>query len=265
MIEIDCEPWRRAPAALPEGHSLFAIGDIHGHDIHLLALQDFLRQRILDACDPERTRVVWLGDYIDRGPASRAVLDLVAEGLNIPGLTEIRLKGNHEAFLIELLEDTDPSERLVMSWRLNGGMHTIESLLPEHRWRGPRDLAQALRRALGAARISFLDDLELRHRFGPYCCVHAGLNPSRDLEHQTAEDLLWIREPFLNPGIWTFDLVAIHGHTPQRPGVYGHRIAVDSGIYMSGQLTAVEIAGADLRFITASSPDARFFDWGYLD
>ncbi len=269
MIDIYCENWQPAPGYLNEGEVLFAIGDVHGHADHLRALQDFICERIRQEYRKEKVSVVWLGDYIDRGPLPREALDLARSGLasddeTFKDVRQIRLKGNHEKFLLDFIDQDAPDERDLLLWRMNGGGSTISALLPGMEWRNPKALAQALRRSLGAGRLDFLNGLQLTYRAGSYICVHAGLNPARDLEHQAEEDLLWIREPFLNPTLWTFDLQVVHGHTPQIPSAHAHRIGVDSGVYMSGQLTAVELRGREMRFITGQSPIAKSFDWDYF-
>ena len=269
IIDIDCENWQPAPGYLSEDEVLFAIGDVHGHAEHLDALQHFISERIRHRYSKEKVSIVWLGDYVDRGPLPREALDLARSGLNLDDRTSERvrqvcLKGNHEKFLLDFVNQEEPEERDLLLWRINGGGSTISALLPGVEWRNPKALAQALRRSLGSERLDFLNSLDLTYRKGSYLCVHAGLNPGRDLEHQAEEDLLWIREPFLNPKLWTFDLQVIHGHTPQRPSAQPHRIGIDSGVYITGQLTAVEIRGDKMRFIAARSPMAESFDWDYF-
>ena len=264
MIEIHSEAWREAPGRLDPGHVLFAIGDTHGHAEHLSSLQSFIAERIRQTYSNERVTMVWLGDFIDRGPAPRETIDLARFGLGLEGVREVRLKGNHEQFLLDIVNAPNPESRDLLLWSMNGGRDTIEALVGHAEFRDLRDLAKALRKALGNERLNFLSELALSHRAGTYLCVHAGLNPARDLEHQREEDLLWIREPFLSPKFWNFGLYVIHGHSPQMPNVYGHRIAVDSGVYFSGCLTAVELRERELRFIMAIDDRYPDFDWGYV-
>jgi serine/threonine protein phosphatase 1 len=263
-IEIQTSPWHEAPAALTGGKVLFAIGDVHGHDGHLRALHDFIRARIEQAYDPKDVCVVWLGDYVDRGPRPRECLDLVREGLAVAGVREVALKGNHEQFLLEVVDDPSPKESRILVWEMNGGGQTIAGLLPERNWRSPKGLSQGLRRSLGNDRLNFLHHLALTHRVGPYLCAHAGINPDRGLDDQRVEDLLWIREPFLHPLSWTSDVVVIHGHTPQAPAAHRHRIGIDSGVFFTGRLTAVELQADRMRFIGAENEAAKFFDWSFI-
>jgi len=263
-IQTQTEPWCEAPAELAGREVLFAIGDVHGHAGHLIALHDFIRARIERAYDPKDVTVVWMGDYVDRGPQPRECLDLVRDGLGIAGVREVALKGNHEQFLLDIVDNPDPKDSKILVWEMNGGSHTIAGLLPERRWKNPKALSQGLRRSLGTDRLDFLHGLALMHRVGPYLCAHAGVNPERDLGEQRDEDLLWIREPFLHPPRWLFDVVVVHGHTPQAPAVYRHRVAIDSGVFFTGRLTAVEIQGKRLRFIGAENEAAKHFDWSFI-
>ena len=266
MIDIEIGDWEPLPKALRPGQAVFAIGDVHGHAAQLKALQDHIRARICESYTPEKVTVVWLGDYIDRGPAPLEVLDLVRRGLWLKGLCEVRLRGNHEQFLIDFLDAPLGSEGLLRSWLMNGGWDTISAMSPGVGPDKPLVLAVALREALGAQRLAFLRHLALLHREGDYVFAHAGINPQYGLEAQVPEDLIWIRDSFLNAKTWPHDVVVVHGHTPERPCVMAHRIGIDSGVFFTGQLTALELAGEGLRFITASGPGAqgldkaRFFD-----
>ena len=257
MIDVEPGLWQPLPKALRPGQVIFAIGDVHGHAEQLRVLHDYIRQRICRYYDAENVTVVWLGDYIDRGPEPLGVLDLVRDGLWLKGLKEVRLCGNHEQFLLDFLEAPAESENLLRSWLVNGGWDTIKGLLPGGRPERPLALAVALREALGAQRLAFLRRLELLHRDGSYLFVHAGINPKRDLDAQLREDLIWIREPFLSAHNWPHDVVVVHGHTPERPCVKAHRVGIDSGVFVTGQLTALELAEQGLRFITAAAPGSE--------
>ena len=158
-IEVQTCPWQVAPALLGSGGALFAIGDVHGYADHLKALQDFIARRIRDSYDPSEVTVVWLGDYVDRGPKPRETLDLVRHGLGIEGVREIALRGNHESFLLDMIDDPDPDKETLDLWRLNGGSDTISALLPKCRESCVRRLGQALRESLGGARLDFLHRL----------------------------------------------------------------------------------------------------------
>lgn len=261
MISVASADWQSAPRTLSPGRVLFAIGDSHGHARQLAALHDFIRQRIERQHAGKEVSLVWLGDYIDRGPEPGAVLRLVREGLGLRGVEEVALKGNHEQFLIDVLESDSPDPEKVMLWKWNGGGQTIAGLLGRDEPSDTAMLAKALRRALGETALAQLRDLAMTHRVGDYLCVHAGVHPSRSLAAQTPKDLLWIREPFLSPPHWIHDFVVIHGHTPEQPKVLPHRIGIDSGVFKSGRLTAVEIEGETLRLITAYEESQSTDPW----
>jgi serine/threonine protein phosphatase 1 len=193
--------------------------------------------------------VIWLGDYVDRGWQPLETIDLVTAGLGQPGVEEIRLIGNHEVYLIEAATGEDLSLPRLLNWWRFGGEETLKTLVPDARIEEPVELAAALQEALGSERLAFLQGLALQHRIGDYVFVHAGLNPERPLDDQREEDLLWIREPFLSGRDWPHPVTVVHGHTPEGPTALAHRIGVDSGVFMSGSLSAVELRGDRLRFL----------------
>jgi diadenosine tetraphosphatase ApaH/serine/threonine PP2A family protein phosphatase len=162
---------------------------------------------------------------------------------------EIRLTGNHEVYLVEAATGRELGLARLLQWWQYGGAETLKTLAPHARIEQPEELAAALRDSLGAERLAFLQNLSLQHRIGDYVFVHAGLNPDRPLGGQRQEDLLWIREPFLSGRDWPHPVTVVHGHTPDRPTALSHRIGIDSGVFASGSLTAVELQGGRLRFI----------------
>lgn len=257
MIDIVTADWQPLPKALGDRQAVFAIGDVHGYAAHLEALHDFIRQRILNCYDPDQVTLLWLGDYIDRGPMPLEAMDLVRQGLRLGGLREVPLCGNHEQFMLDFLDAPSESDALLASWLVNGGWDTVKAILPGLRPERPEPLAKALWAAVGAQRLEFLRSLPAQHREGGFVFAHAGINPARALDDQQRDDLLWIRTPFLSPKRWPHDVVVVHGHTPERPRVLKHRISIDSGVFYSKQLTALELSDAGLRFITAASPDSR--------
>jgi len=249
-IAVETTPWQAAPRPLPADRRVFAIGDVHAHADHLRKLHE----RICAIIDVERAAgqvsVVWLGDYIDRGWQPLETLDLVAAGLGRPGVEEIRLRGNHETYLIEAATGENLGLARLLQWWRFGGEETLKTLAPNAHIDQPAELAAALCDSLGAERLAFLQGLALRHRIGDYIFVHAGINPDRPLEAQDEQDLLWIREPFLSGQDWPHSVTVVHGHTPEGPTALDHRIGVDSGVFDSGSLSAVELRGDQLRFIS---------------
>ena len=240
-------PPRPAPPAIPDGLRVYAVGDIHGENRLLERLLEVIRA---DAADhpPEATIVVFLGDYIDRGPDSRAVLDILT-GNPLPGCRVHYLAGNHEAALVDFLGGHAGG----MDWLAFGGMETVASygLSP------PRTPTQALLARLRAelpdrmpsAHLAFLHGLDHSCIIGDYGFVHAGIRPGLAFADQSPVDLLRIREPFLSDPR-PHDHVIVHGHTitgtpEQRP----NRIGIDTGAYATGVLTALRLAGTEQGFL----------------
>ncbi len=242
-------------ATVPPGTRVYAVGDCHGC---LDALRG-LRAAIVadsagaDAGGPRARRrvVVYLGDYVDRGPDSRAVLDLLI-GEPLAGFETIHLLGNHEAFMRGFLDGED----VASAWLRNGGVETLSSYgLDVAALNGPWPggdrpaLRDALTAAMPEAHRVFLDGLVLSHTEGDYYFAHAGIRPGVPLEHQGENELLWIREPFLSS---TADhgKVVVHGHSVARkPEVRPNRIGIDTGACFGGKLTALVLEGDRHRFI----------------
>jgi serine/threonine protein phosphatase 1 len=192
---------------------------------------------------------VTLGDYIDRGPNSRGVLDRLLAN-PFPG-DYVALKGNHEALLENFLVDPTVGAHW---WRL-GGLKTIhsfgvrtESLLGRRSFRKVRDQLQV---ALSNEHTKFLASLKMSFTSGRYFMCHAGVRPGISLESQTEEDLLWIRDEFLDSKM-DFGRIVVHGHTPvEEPEVLPNRINIDTCAFASGRLTCVVLEDDRHRFITA--------------
>jgi serine/threonine protein phosphatase 1 len=240
-----------AQRAIPAGQRLYAIGDIHGR---MDLLQSLLERIHADhAARPpadDGAVLVFMGDYVDRGPRSRDVVGLLAQGDHRPFTTRF-LKGNHEAALLRFLErpETGPS------WTAYGGAETLFSygVAPPptpssaKAWEAA---SEKLRAALPPAHLAFLQGLELAFSYGGYAFVHAGFRPGRDLGEQAEADMLSIREPFLSAGD-VFGYTVVHGHTPvNEPQTPPGRIAVDTGAYVTGRLSAVRLEGEDVSFLT---------------
>lgn len=235
------------PASMPPDTRVYAIGDVHGR----ADLLDVLHDRIVrDAYNaPEARRVVvYLGDYIDRGPDSAGVIDLLLDA-PLPEFEHVFLMGNHEEFLLHFLDDPAIGE----AWILNGGDATLSSYGVAPAEGGiAADLADAcdqLREKMPKAHLDFLRDLGVSHREGDYFFVHAGIRPGVPLARQSEEDLLWIREPFLEAADER-EFVVVHGHTPvTNAEVHDNRIAVDTGAVWSDRLTAVVLHEDEQSFL----------------
>ena len=239
-------------ATVPRGELVYAIGDIHGRSDLLAELLSQIEQDAAASGATTKT-LVFLGDYVDRGPDSRGVIDLLATGLP-SGFKAHFLKGNHEEFLLDFL--ADPSS--LDGWLRNGGEETLRSYSVdvdglEARRAPPLAWQAALLDVLPKAHWRFLESLELKRVIGDYVFVHAGLRPGVPLEDQKPDDLLWIRQLFLDCQE-PFEKVVVHGHTPDRaPVVRSNRIGIDTGAVFSGCLTALRLENETRAFLSTGS------------
>lgn len=225
---------------------LYAIGDVHGR---LDLLERVIRAVDRDVVEHGGTALtVTLGDYIDRGPQSREVIErLAANPFPTP---YVALKGNHEALLEAFLADPAVGSQ----WRRLGGLETIASFgVPVQRLmvgRNYGDAAVRLHDALTPQHRDFLASLKTSVIAGRYFMCHAGVRPGVPLERQSEDDLLWIRGEFLNSTA-DFGKIVVHGHTPvAEPEVLPNRINIDTGAYMTGRLTCVVLERDRHRFLT---------------
>lgn len=231
-----------APAALPPGRRVYAIGDIHGCLAQLVTLHNMI-DADLAARPVAAPLLVHIGDYVDRGPDTACVLDLLRHGPPIPRIPTVNLKGNHEQTMIEALA----GERAAgTDWLFHGGKPALESygLDPD----GPRT---AWRAAVPDSHLAFLHGLTLMHREGGYVFAHAGIRPGIRLEDQTQDDLLRIRQPFLFTD-QDLGVIVVHGHTPTKaPIIRSNRIGIDTGAVFGGALTCLVLEDARMGFLTA--------------
>lgn len=226
---------------------LYVIGDIHGR----LDLLDRLIEAIYRDAGARgaESLTVTVGDYIDRGPDSRGVIRRLKTN-PFPG-RYVALKGNHEAMMIRFLADPQVGDL----WSLNGGLETLRSFGVPVSWDRPdfARAAEALRAALTPGETQFLASLRLTLSVGRYFICHAGVRPGVPLDQQSEQDLLWIRDEFLDSEM-DFGRIVVHGHTPApEPEVKPNRINVDTGAFASGRLTCVVLEDGGQRFLTSSS------------
>jgi len=238
-------------ARAPEGLRLYAIGDVHGcdellADMHARIGRDLARRAARDY------RIIHLGDYVDRGPDSRAVIERLAM-MRHADAKVICLRGNHDDLLLDFIAEAPGSAETFLA---NGGEATlasygvrtglIASLLGPH-----GGLAHRLRSYLPMHHHEFLTSLILSVRFGDFYFCHAGIRPGTALAAQSAEDLMWIRAGFLDCDA-DLGVVVVHGHTPTKgrvPEVKRNRIDIDTGAVFGGPLTCVAIEGREVRFL----------------
>jgi serine/threonine protein phosphatase 1 len=203
----------------------FVIGDIHGCPDEVACLLDAIQPASGDT-------VVFLGDYVDRGPSPRAVIDRLLR-LRHEGPQCVFLKGNHEDMFLAFLGRGglygeaflfNGGEATLRSYGLAGrsGQITADQLPPDH--------------------LEFLLSLQLHHRQADFLCVHAGISPARSLEEQEAEDLLWIRDEFISSP-HPFPFTVLFGHTPQREVLMElpYKVGLDTGLVYWNKLSCLEL------------------------
>ena len=232
-----------APAALPPGQRVYAMGDIHGCHEQLTTLHAMIADDL--AARPVETCVLLhLGDYIDRGAECAEVIDTLIAERGVPGVEVINLVGNHEDMMLTALSGGQTADGTL--WLRNGGADSLLS------WRIPRNAPQQTWGVLiPPEHQQFVRGLRLTHRVGPYLFVHAGLRPGVPQASQKREDLLWIREPFLSSKK-DHGAVVVHGHTPTRePIVRANRIGIDTGAVLGGVLTCAVLELDKVGFLRA--------------
>jgi len=235
--------------SLPAELRIYAIGDIHGR---LDLLSELLARISSDiALRPTaRPLYVFLGDYIDRGSASRETIDRLIEH----GKTHesIFLKGNHELIAIKCLSDRG----LFDQWLRLGGLETLVSYgVPAETLANGKQIAElqsAFHGALPQAHFRFFRDLKNSFECGDFFFAHAGVKPNVELSRQKENDLLWIRGEFLTSKD-DFGKIVVHGHTPAREIEVGpNRVNIDTGAFATGRLSCLVLEGEELSVIDTS-------------
>jgi serine/threonine protein phosphatase 1 len=205
---------------------LFAIGDIHGCPDELSA--------ILNAIKPVRgDTVVCVGDYVDRGPSARDVIELLLDRERQAGAEFVFLKGNHEDMMSAFL---GLPGNYGDSFLFNGGVITLESYGV-----GERELSEA-RDHIPDPHLDFVKRLATSYLRPPYLFVHAGVVPALEMEEQRVEDMLWIRQEFIfSPH--KLGSTVVFGHTPMRAVMVDlpYKLGIDTGLVYGGKLTCIEL------------------------
>ena len=228
-----------------ENKRVYAIGDVHGR-LDLLARVAEAIKRDVEAHGSDALTVT-LGDYVDRGPKSRQVIDaLIANPFPTP---HIPLKGNHEVLLETFLADPE----IGAQWRRLGGLETLVSYgVPVSGLmvgKNYDEAAEQFRKVLPPEHLQFLKSLKTSYSHGKYFLCHAGVRPGVPLERQTVDDLLWIRDEFLS-STRNFGKIVVHGHTPvEAPEVLPNRINIDTGAFATGRLTCIVLEESGHRFL----------------
>lgn len=250
MLGLFSAPKRPAqrPAEIPPGLRVYAIGDVHGRADLLALLHDKI---VGDACGAAQLdhRIVYLGDYVDRGPSSREVLDML---ITAPpaGFTATHLMGNHEALLLQFLDDAGCGPE----WLAIGGLATLFSygvgMIGDASMERKLLAAQhEFRQRLPRAHREFLAGLPRHTSIGDYFFAHAGVRPGIPLERQSDTDLIWIRGEFLESTSFHGKIV-VHGHSYKtEPELLPNRIGIDTGAYATGRLTCLVLERQSVRFL----------------
>ncbi len=231
---------------LPEGLRIYAVGDVHGRLDLLQEMAAKIRQD-LEATPAAQSLEIYLGDYVDRGPQSRQVIDWL---MDAPPSAERRicLMGNHEEMFLNAVAESASQEAL-SNWLFNGGDATLVSYGIDALPVSPTVQQAAFVSTIPERHLTFLRNLPRRVDFGSYLFVHAGINPERPLDDQDPQDLVWIREPFHSSTV-DFRRIVVHGHTPvPAPDIRPNRINIDTGAVFTGRLTCAALEGQGQRLL----------------
>ncbi len=230
--------------AVPEGQRVYAVGDIHGcADL----LDDLIAMIDADDADrgPAETTLIFLGDIVDRGPASAAVIERLRTLAETRGNVRVLL-GNHEEIFLGALDGEPKALRLFC--RI-GGRETVLSYgmdVAEYERLDYEELVHRLADLVPAEHRQFVGGFEDMIVIGDYAFVHAGVRPDAPLDRQRTTDLRWIRDPFLDHR-GKLEKTIIHGHTmTDEIERRSHRIGIDTGAYSSGKLTALGLQGSEV-------------------
>lgn len=241
------KPEDRPQYAVPDGVRVYAIGDIHGR----LDLFDRLLDMIDDDGDRRgvsETHLILLGDLVDRGPDSRGVVDR-AMSLEERYDSVRYLMGNHEEVMLGAAQgDT----KMVRFFCRIGGRETILSYgMPANQYRNMEleELGEALPELFPKAHIDFISGFEDQIIIGDYVFVHAGVRPEVPLAEQKVSDMRWIREEFITD-TRHHEKMVVHGHTiSEKIDEQRNRIGIDTGAYITEQLTAICLEGTERWFL----------------
>ena len=238
-------------ASVPDGTRYYVIGDIHGCNDLFEALIGAIDEEAAAAADVD-VRVVLLGDLVDRGPHSRQVIENAREWQRRRKVHI--LAGNHEEMFLKSFKDT----KVLRHFIRHGGRETILSYdVSEKKYNGAdlEQLQKLMRKKVPKEDLKFLAGFEEMIQAGDYLFVHAGIKPGVDLDKQKRDDLLWIRERFLEHD-GAHPLHVVHGHTIfEDIDVRPNRTGIDTGAFRFGRLTALVLEGTGRRMIQAVETD----------
>ena len=230
--------------------NIFAIGDIHGCIKQLVTLQDKIFN--YPEYNKDEDLLLYLGDYIDRGPSSKDVINHILQ-LQTEGIKSIFLMGNHEQFMIDFLFNKINN---LSNWLMNGADQTFKSYdieVAEFIKDGfENDKIDKLRNIflskLTKEHVYFFKNLKLKYIMGDYLFVHAGINPEKSLKDQDKMDFLWSRSDQFFDKNFEFEKIIVHGHSPEKEVInFPYRINVDTGSFFSGKLSCVCLNDKDKK------------------
>lgn len=237
-------------AAGPEGIRLYAIGDIHGR-LDLLAEMHARIEADLADRPAADWRVIHLGDYVDRGPDSRGVIDFLISAQARDG-RNLAVCGNHDAGFLDYL--TSPDAQGLFA--LFGGATTALSYGVVNPDFSDQNTASELGRLVPNEHRQFIKKLPFSLAFGDFFFCHAGIRPGVALDAQAVRDLIWIRGEFLHSPI-LHPKIIVHGHTPRsEPEILANRVNLDTEAWRTGTLSAIAVDGKDKRLLQVFGPPA---------
>ena len=222
--------------------NIFAIGDIHGCLNQLISIHDQIFN--YKNYKKEEDLLIYIGDYIDRGPKSKQVIDQILQ-LKNKEIKAVFLMGNHEEMMIDFLFNKINN---LENWLINGADQTFKSYdieVVEFIKDGFEDhiidkLRKVLIEKLGNEHLDFFNNLQLTFSVAQYLFVHAGIDPIKNLTDQSKQDYLWARSDDFFHKDFKAEKIIVHGHTPEKNVVnFPYRINIDTGCYFSGKLSCV--------------------------
>ncbi len=226
------------------GRRIYAIGDIHGCIDDLTAMLTLIDLDL--AADPtSHPLLIFVGDYTDRGPNSRAVIDALIQVQHGP-IPAVFLLGNHDQMFLDYLVDPTAPATAKYHWLeapLGGGATLASYGVPGADPMNPEATCKAFAAAVPSGHRAFLEQASLWFSLGSYAFVHAGIRPGVPLQQQAKQDLIWIRDPFLRHAK-PHDSIVVHGHTPVREiEHHDNRINIDTGVVFGRRLSCLVLKG----------------------
>lgn len=239
----------------PEGTVVYAVGDVHGR-LDLLSRMHAEIAAHRARRKPEDWRIVHLGDYVDRGPDSRGVVEFIRRAAAADPRI-VALAGNHDLGFLDFLSEADPhgifanygGAQTALSYGAKLDFDSLAEFAISHR---------VLAEAVPHEHVAFLRSLLFSFEIGDFFFCHAGIRPGVPLAAQDPQDLTWIREEFLGHSP-LHPKVIVHGHTPVlEPEVLANRVNVDTGAFATGRLTALLVDGADKQLLVVEGRPETF-------